>query len=434
MKRFLIVTLVALLVVSMVGILPASASEERFQSRKIKILSIWDESDPSTNGYILNELSKEYAETVDNFVFDYEFVSIEQLDQKVATLMASDDLPDLCIYESGVRLMKVIESGQIVDLDKALTELGVRDSVDEGAASLLINLVDGMGLYDLPLGLNMEGFWYNKALFEQAGLDPEAPPQTWDELMAACETLKAAGITPIAQGGKDKWPMTRVLNAYLVRSVSKDAVKNAMDGVTNWTDPEYVAAAQMFQDMATKGYFVEGMTTIDASTATDMLMSGKAAIQYNGSWITQNLSQPENLAGPEGIGYFNVPLVNDASTLDEYSMNCGNIMMVSSKKYDEAVGDWLKYVLPRIGDYSMENFGTFKGYKINNMPEDLPTYTKIVGDALGSATGAFLWFEAKMDSETSTLAQDNISLLYAGEMTAEEYMNQLQMSAEKNRE
>ncbi len=429
MKRFVTLTLAMLIAVSMLCVVPAGA-EAKFQSRKIKILSIWDETDPSTNGYILNELSKEYAQTVEGFELDYEFVSIENLDQKVTTLMASDDLPEICIYESGKRLKKVIESGQILDLDKTLTELGIRDSVDEGAASLLINLVDGVGLYDLPLGLNVEGFWYNKALFEKAGV---SVPTTWSEFLAVCQKLKDAGIVPIAQGGKDKWPMTRVLNAYLVRHVGKDAVKDAMEGKTKWTDPAYVEAAQMFQDMAKNGYFVEGMTTIDPGTATSMLTGGQAAMQYNGSWITQSLALDTNQAGADGIGFFNVPVDNDQSTLDDYSMNCGNIMMFSAKKYDEAVGDWMKYVLPRIGDYAMQNFGTFKGYKINEMPQDLPVYTKIVGDALAGAKGAFLWFESKMDSETSTLAQDNIALLYSGEMTAEEYMTQLQTSADKNR-
>ena len=50
----------------------------------------------------------------------------------------------------------------------------------------------------------MVGFWYNKALFTKAGIT--APPTTWDELLADVGKLKDAGITPIALGGKDKWP------------------------------------------------------------------------------------------------------------------------------------------------------------------------------------------------------------------------------------
>lgn len=430
MKRFLSLVLAVVLTVSLLGI--TASAEDKLQSRKIKLLSIWDETEPTSNGYILNELAKQYAETVTGFELDYEYVSITEIDQKVTTLMASNDLPDLCIYESGVRLKNVIESGQILDLDAALTELGVRDYVDSGAASLLIGLVDGVGLYDLPLGLNVEGFWYNKAVFEAAGLDPNAPPKTWDEFLAACEAIKAIGIAPIAQGGADQWPMTRVLNAYLVRSVGMDAVKNAMDGTTKWTDENYVAAAQMFQDLATKGYFVEGMNTVDYTTAVEMVMGGQAGMQYNGSWVTSNLASEANAAGADGIGFFNVPLVNDSSTLDDYSMNCGNIMMVSAAKYDAALADFLKYLVTHIGDYAMANQKSFKGYKIDNMPADLPVYTQIVGNALSTASGAFLWFEAKMDSETSTIAQNNIALLYTGEMTAMEYMQALQDSTDKN--
>lgn len=409
----------------------ANGDGETFQSRTIRFLSIWDETDPTTQAYTLNELSKEYGETVEGFDFEVEFVSSDQLTQKVTILLSSNDLPDICTYESGTRLKSVIETGQILDMDATLTDLGIRDSLDDGAADLLTTLVDGEGLYDLPLGMNVEGFWYNKALFEEAGI--ESAPETWDEFLAACESLKTAGINPIVQGGSDKWPMTRVLNAYLVRSVGTDAVKNAMDGTTNFTDDEYVAAAQMFADMASEEYFTVGMTTIDSTTAASMLMNGEAAMMYNGSWMTNNLASEDNAAGEEGIGFFNIPLVNDSSTLTDYSMNCGNIIMFSADKYDEAMADWMTYVIPRIGDYAMENSGTFMGYKINNMPEDVSYYTQIVADALSSATGSFLWFEAKMDSETSTLAQGNIAMLYSGEMTAEEYMSQLQTSAEKNR-
>ena len=46
------------------------------------------------------------------------------------------------------------------------------------------------------------GFWYRKDLFEKAGIT--APPATMDELNAAVAKLKAAGIAPIAVGGKDR--------------------------------------------------------------------------------------------------------------------------------------------------------------------------------------------------------------------------------------
>ena len=52
----------------------------------------------------------------------------------------------------------------------------------------------------MPYDVGMVGFWYNKDLFEQAGIT--APPATWDDLWPTVEKLKDAGITPIAAGRK----------------------------------------------------------------------------------------------------------------------------------------------------------------------------------------------------------------------------------------
>ena len=59
--------------------------------------------------------------------------------------------------------------------------------------------------YGLPYNFGMVGFWYNKDLFEQAGI--AAPPATWDELLADVQTLKDKGIVPIslAAGAADAW-------------------------------------------------------------------------------------------------------------------------------------------------------------------------------------------------------------------------------------
>ena len=71
--------------------------------------------------------------------------------------------------------------------------------IDRLYAMAALKLVD---VFLLDLGI--VGFWYNTTLFDQAGID--APPATWTELLADVQTLKDAGITPIAVAGGDKWP------------------------------------------------------------------------------------------------------------------------------------------------------------------------------------------------------------------------------------
>ena len=394
--------------------------------KTIKFLSIWAED--NDNSKLILELTDEYKDITPGFDLEFEFVAPADLVSKVKILLSSDDLPDTFAYESATPLLELIDANAILDVEKTFTELGIMDSLDQGAVSLLKTLVGGRGLYDLPLGLNVEGIWYHKADFATAGITKV--PETWTELMDACEKLKAAGIQPFTAGGKDKWPLTRLINMYVFRSMGVDAMRKAANGEAAFTDAGYVKAAAEIQGMAQKGYFGTGIVTVDYGTAADVLFSGKAAMLYNGSWFAENLNDPaRNLAGEDGIGFFNVPLVEGGpGKLDEYSMNCGNTLCFSAKKYDASTGEWMKYVFTRLGDKAMAEYGAFKGYAITTMPSDVSNYTKLVGEQLAAAKGSTLWFEASMDAKTSTLAQDNVQSLVNNEMTPEEYCKQLEES------
>ena len=397
-------------------------SDNSQPAKTIKILSIWAED--KDNGKLITDLTKRYIADVNpNFNYEFELVSSDNLRQKIATLVASDDLPDVFVYESGKPIVELIEGDKLLNVSEALENLGVSDMLDEGAVSLLKTLSGTDDLYDLPLGMNIEGFWYNKALFEQAGVEV---PTTWDEFEDACAKLQAAGIQPLTAGGADKWPLTRLVNAYVMRSMGVDAMQKAADGEAKYTDAGYVAAAQKLQDLASKGYFGEGVTTVDQNTAGNMLLSGKAAMFYNGSWFTEALTADTNPAGDDGIGFFNIPVVDESvGAITEYSMNCGNILALDKNKYDDGTAGWLKYMVENLGNEAMTQFGAVKGYKYD-VAGDLSPYSQIVADELGKVTKASTWFEAAMNSETSTVAQDYVQTLVNGDMTAQDYMQYIQ--------
>jgi raffinose/stachyose/melibiose transport system substrate-binding protein len=395
--------------------------------KKVKILSIWAED--NDNGILITSLLNQYkAEVNPNFEYEYELVSANDLKQKVTTLAASNDLPDIFVYESGKPILELVDSDAIMDVGAIGDAFGFSDSISPSAVSLLKTLSGTDTLYDLPLGMNVEGFWYNKALFEKAGV---TVPTTWDEFENVLAKLQAAGIQPLAAGGADKWGVTRLINAYLVRTAGPNAMKNAAEGKTKYTDPAYVAAAQKIQDWANKGYFGKGVTTVDMNTAGSMLMTGKAAIFYNGSWFAGNLNDAKaNLAGTDGIGFFNVPVVDPKiSDATAYSMNCGNILCVGKSRYDEATGWMLKYFVEHIGDFAMKTQGTVKGYTYSVTNSQMPSYTKLVLSEIAKAKSAFTWFEATMGSEVSTVAQNNVQPLVTGDLSAKDYMAKIQSAA-----
>lgn len=424
-KRMMALTMAALMVLGTVSVSAADYTGEDPQLEKhIKILSIWAED--NDNGIIINKLCEDYQANVNpNFTWEYEMVAADNLKQKIATLAASNDLPELFAYEAGAPLVTLIEADKLVNYSEAIAELGVEDSLNGGAVELLKKLSGTEDIYDLPLGLNVEGFWYNKALFEQAGVEV---PATWDEFEAALEKLAAAGIQPLTTGGADKWGATRLINALAVRTAGNDIMTKAANGEVPYTDEKLVAAAQKVYDWAEKGYFGEGITTVDMNTAGSMLMNGEAAMFYNGSWFTSNLTdETQNTAGKDGIGFFNIPVADEAiSTATSYSMNCGNILASSKDKYDEGMAWFMKYFIENCGDVAMEEIGSVKGYNYSASVDEMDDYTKLVLAEIDKATEGFAWWEAKMVSEVSQTAQTNVQSLLNNEMTGEEYMQAIQ--------
>ncbi len=404
------------------------AGEDPQLEKDFHILSIWAED--NDNGVLINNICKAYQEVNPNFTYEYELVSSDDLRQKVATLVASNDLPDMFVYESGKPIVDLIDADQIVDIGAMLEEIGSTSYVTPSATSLLQTLSGTDSIYDLPLGLNVEGFWYNKELFEQAGIS-EAPT-TWDEFEEDLQKLSDAGIQPLACGASDKWGATRLINAYTVRTLGSSALQDAADGNAMYTDEGYVAAAAKIQEWADKGYFGEGVNTVDMNTAGSMLMTGKAAIFYNGSWFTSNLNDTSaNTAGEDGIGFFNIPEVDaSVSAIDSYSMNCGNILCLSKAKEDEATKWFIKYFVEHIGDEAMSTQGSIKGYTYTAEASDMTAYTQLVLDEIDKAQSAFTWYEATMSSEVSDAAQNNVQMLLSGEMTPEDYMQSIQDAAD----
>ncbi len=393
--------------------------------KHMKISAIWAKD--NGNGALINRICRDYQEKVNpNFTWEYEYIPSEDLITRIRTLADSNDLPDIFAYESGKPIAELIKGDKIVDIGAELARTGSTDFVTPAATSLLETLSDTDTIYDLPLGLNVEGFWYNKALFEQAGVEV---PATMDEFEAVLKTLYDAGIQPLAAAGAsgETWEATRIVNAITVRTVGNDAMKKAADGEARYTDPGYAAAAQKVADWAAAGYFGEDVNTVTTNAAGHMLMNGHAAIFYNGSWFAGSLNSEDNKAGKDGIGFFNIPVADPSiSDIDSYSMNCGTVLCFDKAGYDDGAAWFMKYFVEHIGDAAMETEGTVKGYTYSAQADNMSGYTKLVLDEIGKAQSAFTWYEAMMDTEVSKTALENVQLLLTGGMTGEEYMTSIQ--------
>jgi raffinose/stachyose/melibiose transport system substrate-binding protein len=352
-----------------------------------------------------------------------ETVPQTQLDQKLQLLAGQNALPAQYAAGNAPALTKELaEGGQVVDFQKTLTDLGVIDQVEPAAISTIEALYGGFNV--LPYQYNIEGIWYNKQIFADNGI---AVPTTWDELTDAAAKLEAAGIQPFSASGEQGWPITRLISGYIFRDLGPDAMQKVADGEAKLTDPEYVAAAQAVADLGAKGYFGQGVGSIDYDTAFNTFLTGKAAMFYMGSWALSDFANPEkNTLGEDNIGFMEFPAVDGgAGSADQTPANVGLPMTFSAKAYNDKVGDWLTCITKNYGAASLGDASTISGFKVNGDVK-VDALTKTVQDQIAATDQSVLWFEALFGSKATTTSQTNAAQLVTGALSAEDFMKLVQ--------
>ncbi|MEU6247804.1 extracellular solute-binding protein [Glycomyces sp. NPDC047010] len=140
---------------------------------------------------------------------------------------------------------ELIENGQLPDMTPYLDELDLTKDLNPLA---LDNVKDDDGnVYTIPTGLFSVGIAYNRNVFEQAGLDPDTPPATWDDVRAFAQQIKAnvPGVTPYAQmttNNTGGWMLTTMTYANGGRIQDEAGTESVMG-------EETIAALQLLHDM-----------------------------------------------------------------------------------------------------------------------------------------------------------------------------------------
>lgn len=374
---------------------------------------------------VLSKLAKDYIKENPHVTFKVDTQPQAGLTQKVAILAASNDLPDLVMGATE----ELQDIKQIIDIEKAFTELGLMDTLAPAAVALLKsgNKVQDGTFYGLPLEMNIEGIWYNKKMFADNNLQP---PTTWDEMLAASDVFMSKGIQPFAVAGKEGWPTTRLLNGYVVRKLGKDAMMKVKSGEYKLTDPGFVEAATVLQEMGKKGFFGKGVNTLDYGTAQDLFLQGKAAMFYMGSWAIRDFNDPnKNLIGAENVGFFNVPNVaGGVGTMDQYSLNNGSTTSINLSKFDDELKNFLKYVFSRYGDRAMSENGLVSGFLVNNPPAEIPPLTKLTLDLLAKAKEGYGPFEVYFNSKGGGEVPGFMQYLVEGSWTPQKFLEESEKS------
>jgi len=200
--------------------------------------------------------------------------------------------------------------------------------------------------YGLPFSYGIEGFWYNKDLFKQAGID--APPTTLDELNSDVTKLKGAGIVPIAVGAGDKWPAAHWWYNFALKDCTP-AVLKAATSKHVFTDKCFVQAGDDLKTFIATNPFQDGFLATPAQTgagsSAGLVANGKAAMELMGHWdpgVMSGLTADKKV--PPFLGWFNFPGVPGSAGDPTAALGGGDGFACAKKAPPECV-ELLKYIV-----------------------------------------------------------------------------------------
>lgn len=350
--------------------------------------------------------------------------------QKYETLAAANELPELFDTDATPFAAKLNTAGRMIDVEDLLTQLGVLE--DFRPAALDYQRFDDGSLRMIPLEFGVELFWYNKGLFEVAGVEV---PTTLDELTSVCEALAATDATPIAVGGQDAWPLERYVAYQPFRIAGPDYVTKLKSADAAFADEPGAASAAWLAKLGEVGAFQQGFSSVGYADAQALFTSGGAAIYNMGTWELPNLATsalPEAMR--EQIGFFTLPVTDGSVTgADEFVAPSGIGVAVNAQTYDPLVRDFLAFVLERYpAEYAKSGLLGPTGID-PVVPEDaLPIYQEAIDVAAELGEATLMPWDTQLDPATNSRLQQELVLLVQGDVTPEQFLSTMDQALTTN--
>ncbi|ADO54387.1 extracellular solute-binding protein [Paenibacillus polymyxa] len=296
--------------------------------------------DPSTPSYkMIKQIVSQYEQDHPHVKIELDSLNTDQQKLKLKTQAAAKEVPDITIVNPAAQMKPFVDAGLLAPLNDVADKEGLKDTFQDG----LLNYYSfDDKLYAFPDGNNIEVVFYNKELFEQAGI--QKLPTTFDELITTVKTLKAKGITPIAIGEKDSWTGSLLfMNILLRTNEGPNFLNDVLDGKKTFNDPAFVEAVDAFQELVQAGAFPDGATSIDYNAGGNIFKTRKAAMYIMGTWETGSIDASP-VAGK--VGAFQFPTVNGKGNVNEYVIAPGSAFAVSANsEHLQETKDFLHYFI-----------------------------------------------------------------------------------------
>lgn len=224
--------------------------------------------------------------------------------EELMTRLATDDVPDLTSQLQGFELASYVDAGYIKDIRDEPYMKYIRDTE-------LDTVTIDEGVYGIPMDTQAWGVFYNKELFEKAGISEV--PKTVTELEDCVAKLKAAGITPFAAGYATEWTIGQFLGygaSSILTPAALELGENYKKGSWTFDQPGMDQAFEVLDLVADNTQDRPFDTDVSGQYAA--FAKGDAAMMLQGNW---SILQIRELNPEIQMGMFPLPISEDENAL-----------------------------------------------------------------------------------------------------------------------
>jgi len=341
----------------------------------------------------------------------------------IPNALAAGDPPDLFQVWPGGELRDQVSNEYLMPLDDLIP-----DTIESVGATAYPWQVDGT-TYAIPFTFGIEGFWYNKDQFEQAGVET---PETLDDLVTAVGTLREAGFTPIAVGAGAGWPAAHWWYQFAMKSCSPETLEAAVSEF-DFSDPCWVEAGEQLQEFIGIEPFQEGyLGTVPqegAGSSAGMIANGQAAMELMGAWNVGTIGGlAPNEEVPEFLGWFPFPAIEGSAGDPSAALGGGDGFGCSATAPPECA-DLLAYIMSE----DVQKRFAESGSGIPTVPAAVSAVEDpnllLVAEAGSESSLVQIWLDTAFGTTVGNAMNEGIVNLFAGNGSPEDVVTRMQDAA-----
>lgn len=443
-KRTLVTMGISCLLAVLAGCAPASSSDnsgsgsERAESQKETMadgqedqgtteekieLTMWDLRTEGAGAKMIDTIIGDFMKENPNITIKRSAFKVQDLRNTIKPAINSGEGPDIFSYDAGAGYLGVLaKAGLALDMSAYSDNYGWKERIHDWA--LEKTTYDGK-LYGVANELEMLGIYYNKKMFEEAGLKP---PKTYEEFLNICQLFKEKGVTPLIMDDKEQWPGFHYESIWLNSFVGADKVKEAVSGKIPWTSNGFGDALDKLYQVYDSGYATQKPLSLASEDANKAFYAGESPMRVTGTWLVAACVEKMG----ENVGFFYLP------TASEEVDNCppgglGEAVVVNAKTKNADAA--MKFV-----DYMFSNAKMEDWYEAGLIPSvkdvdystfEISSLFRDVVDEINRSENLGENIDVLMPPKVNDVTQNYIQQLIAGKLDGASCMKEKQKAFEE---